>query len=722
MRCLALALAMCAASAAPLAAAPPAAPVDYDMTVQLDPNTRSLHGHARIEVAAGTPLAVALQRRYVIDSFTVDGRPAPAAQMRPQLAVFALGHATGRRRLDISWHGTLDALDTSLNPRQAVVQSTAASGAQGSFLPAADHWYPMVEDVPHSYRVSLQLPAGQRGLVPGELTDERDGPDGYEARFTFTAPGQGIDLMAGPYRVEERFIAGVEGKLRLRTYFHAAIADLAGGYLDAAAGYLALYERRIGAYPFGQFSIVSSPTPTGFGMPSLTYLGIDVLRLPFIRSTSLGHEILHNWWGNGVYPDYGRGNWSEGLTTFMADYAYRESSGEAAARLARLEWLRDFAVLPQSEDQPLAHFVSRAHDSAQVIGYGKAAMLFFMLRDLIGTAAFDAATRDLWRSFRFKTASWDDLRRVFEKASSRPLDAFFNQWVKRPGAPSLRVICARLAAAASGSAFAGSASPAAAAASPGTASPAAAVASAGSASPLALTLAQSPPPWRLRLPLSLEAADGAHPAVVEMAQEQQSFALAAAGATRDIEVDPDFRIFRRLDEREVPPILRRMMVDPRTQVIVASGDAEVRQTAAGLARALMESPRFDDTARPRPGASLVVLGLTAEVAHWLSEHGQAPLPVDLLRKGDAFAWSAPLPANGEIVAVAGRDVEALRLLSRPLPHYGGRSYVIFEHGKQVDSGLLERPPLRWRPGSGDCGRPAEEQTPAAKNAAPKSTS
>ena len=139
--------------------------------------------------------------------------------------------------------------------------------------------------------------------------------------------------MAGPYRVTERKFTGAGNRaITLRTLLHEEVADLGAGYLDATERYLRLYEDWIGPYPYGSFSIVSSPTPTGFGMPTLTYLGIDVLRLPFIRDTSLGHEVLHNWWGNGVYPDYATGNWSEGLTTFMADHAYREQAGPAAAR------------------------------------------------------------------------------------------------------------------------------------------------------------------------------------------------------------------------------------------------------------------------------------------------------------------------------------------------------------------------------------------------------
>jgi hypothetical protein len=45
-----------------------------------------------------------------------------------------------------------------------------------------------------------------------------------------------------------------------------------------------------------------------------------VLRLPFIFSSSLPHEVLHNWWGNGVLIDDRFGNWAEGLTTYQSDW------------------------------------------------------------------------------------------------------------------------------------------------------------------------------------------------------------------------------------------------------------------------------------------------------------------------------------------------------------------------------------------------------------------
>ena len=49
------------------------------------------------------------------------------------------------------------------------------------------------------------------------------------------------------------------------------------------------------------------------GFPAtFTLLGRQVLKLPFIVKTSLGHEILHQWFGNSVYIDFVAGNWAEG--------------------------------------------------------------------------------------------------------------------------------------------------------------------------------------------------------------------------------------------------------------------------------------------------------------------------------------------------------------------------------------------------------------------------
>lgn len=407
-----------------LAAAMP----QLDLDVRLDPATREFSAKARLADAGGLA-GFSLAPDFEITAMSIDGRPAKPRGFRGRYRLPA-----GSREVTLAYRATLQPLAT-LDHRQALAERAPVAAPEGSFLPAASGWYPAAAGL-FRFRVVLHLPAGQKGLVEGDPVSEADSAEGYRAEFAFPHPAEGIDLMAGPYVIGERVLkrAG-SGGIRIRTWFHPELAPLAQGYLDDSARYLERYSKLIGDYPFGTFNIVSSPTPTGFGMPTLAYLGREVLKLPFIRATSLGHEVLHNWWGNGVYPDWEKGNWSEGLTTFLADYAYKEDESPEAAREMRLGWLRDYAAVPPAEDFALKDFTSRHHGIASIIGYDKAAMVFLMLRDRIGSQAFERGLRLFWQRHRFKTANWADLEASFAEASGKPLGEFFRQWVQQPGSP-----------------------------------------------------------------------------------------------------------------------------------------------------------------------------------------------------------------------------------------------------------------------------------------------
>jgi hypothetical protein len=404
-----------------------------ELAVQLDPATRQFSGRATLTDEQDLR-GIRLGRMFEITELRANGRPV-SLRSRPASADFSL--PAGTRKLELAYRATLAPTPT-LDHRQVLGQRGGTASPDGSFLPASAGWYPDTGQL-FSYRLTLTLPAGQKGLVPGDLREEADTPSGYRAVFDFPHPAESIDLMAGPYVVGERSLTldmHEKRTIRIRTWFHPELKDFAQPYLDDSARYIERYSKLIGAYPFGMFSVVSSPTPTGYGMPSLTYLGRQVIRLPFIRATSLGHEVLHNWWGNGVYPDWQSGNWSEGLTTFLADYAYKEDESENAAREMRVGWLRDYAAVPPGEDFPLQEFTSRQHGIASIIGYNKAAMVFLMLRDRIGIPAFERGLRLLWERKQFQTASWADLEAAFSAASGQSQKEFFRQWVMQTGAPA----------------------------------------------------------------------------------------------------------------------------------------------------------------------------------------------------------------------------------------------------------------------------------------------
>jgi hypothetical protein len=640
-----------------------AAEAAHVMHVVIDPAKRTLAGENRIEVRSPRPFVLALDARYTVDALMVDGKPVAPPGARGGVQRWPIGGASTPREVVVRWRGSLDPVDTQLDHRATLGNARPVTGGEGTFLPAASRWYPAVEGAIERYTLTLELPAGQKGLVAGRLVEESDQPDGYRARFAFDAPSEGIDLMAGPYRVESRTVKSLSGRpLLLRTYFHPQLADLSAGYLDDVARYLDLYERWIGPYPFDGFSVVSSPTPTGFGMPSLTYLGIDVLRLPFIRQTSLGHEVLHNWWGNGVYPDYARGNWSEGLTTFMADYAYKERESAEAAREMRLGWLRNLSSVPPGQDKPLAAFTSRTHGTSQIVGYDKAAMMFLMLRDAIGTEAFDAGVRRFYAEHRCRTASWADLRKSLEAASGRNLEPFFRQWLDRPGIPSVQL-------------------------------EAAAREPEGEGRHVKVTLVQrgEAPPYRLRVPIVLRTDAGDEHHHVELDRGRGEFVLEGKARPRAVVLDPDLRLMRRLGSDEAPPVLRRAMVDPQTRTVVLASGAAAEAARELAAKLLDHEPRALDPAADLPPGPVLAIGTSDEVQAWLARHRLPPRPAAVVDSGTGAMWTTPRQGAGPLTVVVARDAASLAALVRPLPHYGRQSYVVFAGAKATDRGVW---PLR----------------------------
>ena len=625
------------------------ATVDIDMTLRLDPAKRTIEGEARLRLPDGKARRLLLAKSARLISLAIDGQ-STRRRHRVRGALRSWSLPSEASTLDLIWSMALTPTPTHLDHRETLGRDEATAAELGSFLPAAAHWYPglQVDGEPalQRWRVTIETPPGQRAIVPGRLVEVRNSETTWTATYRMDVPAEGIDLMAGPYRLSERRMTSIDGRaLSLRTLFHPEIEALAGDYLDALAGYFELYEKWIGPYPFDDFTIVSSPTPTGLGMPSLTYLGIEVLKLPFIRHTSLGHEVLHNWWGNGVYPDYTGGNWSEGLTTFMADYHYAEGASADKARAMRLGWLRDLSAIPPGKGLALARFTSRRHGVDAAVGYGKAAMLFYMLRERIGRAAFDDAVRRFWRSHRFKVAGWSALREAFEAASGDQLGEFFAQWVEREGLPRLTLVAAEGGGA---------------------------------------ELLQDEPVYRLRVPLHVRGGTTRQVLLEPLEAPRHGVERPADGG--ELLLDPDFQVMRRLAPGEVPPTVRDINLAGPTQLVVLGGDA-MGGAAGELARRLLDSePTTVDGDSPSPDRPLLVVGTPDTVDAWLSRYGLEPRPAQVGRRGELQAWAGRHGATQPLVVISATSPNAAQAAARSLPHLGRFGWIVIEQERSSERG------------------------------------
>ena len=157
------------------APAPVPAEVQYEITVRLDPVARRIEGRSVITANTSEELTLVIGRRFEVMHGRVDAEPfGPAATMGRMRAWRILGHEKLPRRIEIHWRGELAALDTALDHHQTLGRNEPASGEAGTFLPDSSGWYPYLADKLASYNLTIELPAGQRGIVPGRLAEETE--------------------------------------------------------------------------------------------------------------------------------------------------------------------------------------------------------------------------------------------------------------------------------------------------------------------------------------------------------------------------------------------------------------------------------------------------------------------------------------------------------------------------------------------------------------------
>jgi len=303
-----------------------------------------------------------------------------------------------------------------------------------------------------------------------------------------------------------------------------------------------MYSKLIGPYPYKKFALVENFWETGLGMPSFTLLGPKVIRLPFIINSSYPHEILHNWWGNSVFPDYNSGNWSEGLTAYLSDHLIREQqAGSAEYRQTTLQKYADYVI--SDRDFPLTEFRSRHSSPSEAIGYGKSLMFFHMLRQELGDKTFTAGLRDFYQKNKFGFASFNDIQKSFERVSKENLGSEFNQWVRRKGAPKIELVSSKTEKEGDGFGLS-----------------------------LVLKQSQSEDAYLLQIPVAVTMAGEARAwqTVVKMDKKRIDLHFHLPSRPLRVDIDPEFDLFRRLDPGETPPAISQALGAKKMLVILPS--------------------------------------------------------------------------------------------------------------------------------------------------------
>lgn len=649
----------------------------HDLLVLLTPENLSLTAEDTLTVIPDgeSSLLFSLSAGAVVDSITAEGRKIPFSRAGGAVHVDLPQDLAGVDvlRLTISYRGRFDdpVPEDPVNTEDPSYGVRGAIGKRGTFLSAAARWYPEIEGSRPTFRLLVTGPAGYEAVTAGRLV-RRDTACGVtRSEWETREPLGGLSLSAGPYVVRE----GRSGGTPLFTYFYPENDPLSGKYLEGAGRYLDLYRDLLGPYPFEKFAVVENFFPTGYGFPSYTLLGSSVVRLPFIVDTSLGHEVAHSWWGNGVRVDYSRGNWAEGLTTYLADYLYKERSSSEEGREYRLKILRDYAALvPEGDDFPLASFTGRDSPASRAVGYGKAAMVFHMARRRAGDDAFRKGLRRVVREKMFREATWDDFARAIGEEAGTDFTPFFRQWVTRAGAPVISLAGVTAEHAGEGWRVTG-------------------------------RIVQEKPHFDLRVPLRLVTEEGNIDSVLDVSGEHTPFSLSAKSIPRSLVVDPETDLFRRLDPAEIPPSINAIRGSNHLLVIAARGLAADLLESSKLLLAAMGKEdtailREEETPPSRlTGHDVLFLGLpegTEYLPAFPKELSVSPRRFTLGGEtfespGDSLFVVLAHPTDGKRVAglFLSLSPEAAAKAARKIPHYGKYSFLAFSAGINRAKGTWE---------------------------------
>ena len=308
----------------------------HELTVVIDPDHGALSGTDRILLRDSPQdvLPIGLHPRIRIQSLQVNGRPQTAATGDSGLAVDLSGVDRSMPiELTLHYDGRFqdEAPILPVNTDNPGYGVTGTISPRGTLLLGGAGWYPTIDGAVETLRVRVEAPEGWTAITAGRSTGVATMAGKTVSHWQVDPPAERLALSVGRYTIT----AAQAGDIETAAYLLSDDPRLADTYLKATAGYLALYENQFGPYPFPKFAIVENFFPTGYGFPSYTLIGGRVLRLPFIIQTSLGHEIAHCWWGNGVRIDPAAFTWSEGRTTYMAHHQYQEMAPAEPGRQHR---------------------------------------------------------------------------------------------------------------------------------------------------------------------------------------------------------------------------------------------------------------------------------------------------------------------------------------------------------------------------------------------------
>jgi aminopeptidase N len=428
----------------------------YDVSATLDAIGQSISATAKVDfkaVEASSTVRVELHPNLLVKEVkSVDGKILNSERdnQNPLIVVVQLptpvatnGHVT----LSFTYAGILANEENSPVPgvRAALINKDGAY----LFLPA--RWFPLTNFPSNRYTATFRLNVPDTFAVAGTgkasaptPTAGKNAVEGGRVLYTFECKN------AAPHGT---FVAGnlqlnpsqAEG-IHVSVYAPRAASANAAEFAASVARSVIIFSDLFGPIPDPTFTLIQIPDGTfrDFAAPGVLLLSQRSWD-PKFSDRTIARLVASQWWGVQVMPATPADVWiSDGLARYSeALYAEQNTSREAG-----LKAVDEFAVgaLMYEDAAPVAQAARLAPYSADYrsVVMNKGAMIFHMVRAMMGDVAFKMALRDFYFQFAEKYARIEDFENLAERraqAAVKPgqdppnLRSFFVQWLNSTGVP-----------------------------------------------------------------------------------------------------------------------------------------------------------------------------------------------------------------------------------------------------------------------------------------------
>jgi len=412
----------------------------YTINAQLFPATHILNATAKIDFTPQTnitqlefQLNSALRVEKVVDAAGKDVQyQQEGLILRLSLAnLLPAGQATS---LTVSYKGSLGSAQGS--PIEGL--KLAYVGPEGSYLLYPGRWFPVAAPGLDRFAASLHITVPSDETVIASGTSSAPVSEAGSATYSFdydstSFPGS---VFAGQYKVQHETAFGADIALYLKPGHENYAAD----YGAEAAKIMSYYSSTFGSLPNGNLALVEIPNDTvgGYSAPGIVAVASRGFTEP-VNNQLLALEISRQWWRCLVSPATPDDAFlDDGLSQYSMALLVERSAGEAAfeslMNSTAIGALTHEEAAPITQAGSLQPFTPEYHS----IVAQKGAMVFHMLRWVIGDAAFQTTLQDMVREYAGKSVTTADFQKLAEKASKQQLTYFFAQWVSSTGVPQFK--------------------------------------------------------------------------------------------------------------------------------------------------------------------------------------------------------------------------------------------------------------------------------------------